>query len=71
MFVYFFVSLIILCTVNVYGSQNNGLQTCACPNSQNLWICYLTPQRDFADMINIMAFFKTHRAIQYKEYTLT
>ena len=70
MFVYFFVSLIILPTVSVYGSQSNGLQMGACPNSQNLWICYLTQQRDFADMINIMAFFKTHTAIQHKEYTL-
>jgi len=57
MFVYFFVSLIILSSVSVYGSQNNGLQTDACPNSQNFWICYLTQQKDFADMINIMAFF--------------
>ena len=35
------------------GQQNNGPQRCPCPNPQNLWICYLTWQKDFTGVIKL------------------
>lgn len=37
------------------GPLNNGPQRCPRPNSWNLWLCHLTWQRVFADMIMLRA----------------